>query len=112
MPPLQPQLPFHPGSQAKGPTCLRVCWWAEEGRGPSQAVPRAHGACAQRGGQQALLSIQSLWPRETVQRSRLWADTELALGSAPSWSAGDREGGSLGPRTLEHDCCQDGRGMG
>lgn len=113
MPPLQPQLPFHPGSQPKGPTCLRVCWWAERARtisGNATGTRRMRSEKAVN--RHTHLSIQSLWPVKPCSRSRLWADTELALGSAPSWSAGDREGGSLGPRTLVQDGCQDGRGMG
>ena len=113
MPPLQPQLPFHPGSQPKGPTCLRVCWWAERARTISGSATGTRRMRSEKAvNRHTHLSIQSLWPVKPCSRSRLWADTELALGSAPSWSAGDREGGSLGPRTLVQDCCQDGRGLG
>lgn len=63
------------------------------------------------------LSIQSLWPVKPCSRSRLCADTELALGSAPSWSAVRSGGGggkrvSLGPGTLPQDCGQGGGGWG
>lgn len=94
MPPLQPQLPFHPGSQAMGPTCLRVCWWAERARDYLRQVPRVHGTCAQRRRSQGThtLSIQSLWPAETVQPKQVVGQMSWHYSHHPGLQGTGREG--------------------
>ena len=101
------------------PTCLRVCCWAERARtisGNATGTRRMRSEKAVN--RHTHLSIQSLWPVKPCSRSRLWADTELALGSAPSWSTAHREaggggkGGSLSPRTLPRTVSRATWGMG
>lgn len=94
-------------------TCLRVSWWAERARtisGNATGTRRMRSEKAV--SRHTHLSSQSLCPVKPCSRSRLWADTELALGSAPSWSAGGKGVGALSEGRWVPGSCPGDYGQG
>ena len=66
--------------------CLRVCWQAEG----TDNFRQCHGDMVHElrgGGQQAHTFVHPVFVAHEANQCRLWANTELALGSALSWSS-------------------------